>query len=48
MIRRYTAPRREDYDTEAEYQEEMAYYDREMALQEQIAEERYYNRKYAN
>ena len=42
MVRRFTAPRREDFDTEEEYLEEMEYYDQEMALRELQAEERYY------
>ena len=42
MVRRFTAPRREDYDTEEEYLEELEYYYREMALRELQAEERYY------
>ena len=42
MARRFTAPNREDYDTEEEYQEELDYYDMEMALRELQAEERMY------
>lgn len=42
MARRFTAPKREDYDTEEEYQEELDYYDMEMALRELQAEERMY------
>lgn len=42
MARRFTAPNREDYDTEEKYQEELAYYDQEMALRELQAEERMY------
>ena len=42
MVRRFTAPNREDYDTEEEYQEELDYYDMEMALRELQAEERMY------
>ena len=42
MVRRVTAPVREDYDTEEEYLEEMAYYDQEINLRELQAEERYY------
>ena len=45
MVRRFTAPRPEDYTTDEEYQEELAYYDREMALREMMAEERYYERR---
>ena len=47
MVRRFTEPRRDDFDTEEEYQEEMGYYDREMMLQEQISMEDYYEMKYA-
>ena len=42
MVRRFTAPHREDFDTEEEYLEEMEYSDHEMALRELQAEERYY------
>ena len=42
MVIRFTAPKREDYDTEEEYQEELDYYDMEMALRELQAEERMY------
>lgn len=44
MVRRFTEPRRQDFFTEEEYQEEMRYYDQEMAYQEMLAEERYYER----
>lgn len=47
MVRRFSAPRREDYDTEGEYLEELEYYDQEMALRELQNEERYYERKYS-
>jgi len=47
MVRRFTAPCREDYDTEEEYLEELEYYDQEMALRELQDEERYYQMKYA-
>lgn len=42
MVRRFTEPKREDYDTEEEYLEELDYYDMEMALRELQAEERMY------
>ena len=45
MVRRYTEPRREDFDTEEEWLEEMSYYDAEMQLQELAWEEKYYERR---
>lgn len=42
MVRRFTEPKREDYDTEEEYLEELDAYDQEMALRELQAEERMY------
>lgn len=42
MARRFTEPKREDYDTEEEYLEELDAYDQEMALRELQAEERMY------
>ena len=45
MVRRFTEPRRADYDTEEEYLEELNYFDQEMALQELAWEERYYEQR---
>lgn len=42
MARRFTEPKREDYDIEEEYLEELDAYDQEMALRELQAEERMY------
>ena len=47
MFRQFTAPRPDQYSTDEEYQEALDAYDAEMALQEEYARERYYERKYA-
>lgn len=44
MTRRFTAPNREDYDTEEEYLEKLAYFEQEENLRELENEERYYER----
>lgn len=46
MFRQFTPPRECDYSTQEEYQEALDAYDAEMALQEEYARERYYERKY--
>ncbi len=47
MCRRFTEPRREDFDTEEEYLEELNYYDQAMELLECYWKEEYFERKYA-
>lgn len=45
MVRTYTCPRREWFDTEEEYLEELDYFDAEENLREMAATERYYENR---
>ena len=46
MFRQFSEPRREDYDTEEEYQEALDAYDAECLRREEYYKELYYERKY--
>lgn len=47
MVRRWTEPRPEDYDTEEEYLEELDYYQQAEAEQIEAYREAYLDRKYS-